>query len=216
MACTVRKLAASGKTMIFIYEAGPCGFGIHRWLRAQGHECWVVSPSLTPKKPGERIKTDRRDAIKLARLARAGELVAIYVPEAADEALRDLVRAREDAVAMQRQARHRLVPSQDSSGGKTRLGQITKRGDTYLRGLLTQGARSALQVALTKAPLQRTRLQASIVQLHARVGYHKTLVAIATKHARMIWAVLTKGEDYDPDAWRRWSRPAAATSSVTP
>jgi len=67
-----------------------------------------VSPSLTPKKPGERIKTDTRDAIKLARLARAGELTAIYVPEAADEALRDLVRACEGVVAMQHQARHRL------------------------------------------------------------------------------------------------------------
>jgi transposase len=108
VARTVRKLVASGKTLVFVYEAGPCGFGIHRWLKVQGHECWVVSPSLTPKKPGERIKTDTRDAIKLARLARAGELTAIYVPEAADEALRDLVRAREDAVAMQRQARHRL------------------------------------------------------------------------------------------------------------
>jgi transposase len=109
-----------------------------------------------------------------------------------------------------------LVPSQDSSGGKTRLGHITKRGDTYLRGLLTQGARSALQAALTKEPLRRTRLQAWIVQLHARVGYHKTLVAIANKHARMIWAILAKGEDYDPDAWRRWSRSSPATSSVTP
>ena len=108
VARTVRKLVASGKTFVFVYEAGPCGFGIHRWLKAQGHECWVVSPSLTPKKPGERIKTDTRDAVKLARLARAGELTAIYVPEPADEALRDLVRAREDTVAMQRQARHRL------------------------------------------------------------------------------------------------------------
>ena len=104
-----------------------------------------------------------------------------------------------------------LASWQDSSGGKTRLGHITKRGDTYLRGLLTQGARSALQAALTKEPLRRTRLQSWIVQLHARVGYHKTLVAIANKHARMIWAILAKGEDYDPDAWRRWTRPAAAT-----
>ena len=104
-----------------------------------------------------------------------------------------------------------VVPRQDSSGGHTRLGHITKRGDTYLRGLLTQGARSALQAALTKEPLLRTRLQCWIVQLHARVGYHKTLVAIANKHARMIWAILAKGEDYDPDAWRRWSRTAAST-----
>jgi transposase len=104
-----------------------------------------------------------------------------------------------------------VVPRQDSSGGKTRLGDITKRGDTYLRGLLTQGARSALQAALTKQPLRRTRLQSWIVQLHARVGYHRTLVAIANKHARMIWAILAKGEDYDPDAWRRWSRTAPST-----
>ena len=113
-----------------------------------------------------------------------------------------------------------VVPRQDSSGGKARLGHITKRGDTYLRGLLTQGARSALQAALTKEPLLRTRLQCWIVQLHARAGYHKTLVAIANKHARMIWAILAKGEDYNPDAWRRWTRAAASTppamSSVTP
>ena len=104
-----------------------------------------------------------------------------------------------------------LVPRQDSSGGHTRLGHITKRGDTYLRGLLTQGARSALQAALTKEPLLRTRLQCWIVQLHARVGYHKTLVAIANKLARMIWAILAKGEAYDPDAWRRWTRTAPST-----
>jgi transposase len=62
VARTVRKLVASGRTLVFVYEAGQCGFGIDRWLKAQGHECWVVSPSLTPKKPGERIKTDTRDA----------------------------------------------------------------------------------------------------------------------------------------------------------
>ena len=82
----MRKLVARGKTLVVVYEAGPCGFSIHRWLKARGHECWAVSPSLMPKKPGERIKTDRRDAVKRARLARAGELTAIYVPEAADEA----------------------------------------------------------------------------------------------------------------------------------
>ena len=73
---------------------------------------------------------------------------------------------------------------------------------------------------MTKEPLLRTRLQNWIVQLHARVGYHKTLVAIANKHARMIWAILAKGEAYDPDAWRRWTRTAparaSAMSGVTP
>lgn len=96
-----------------------------------------------------------------------------------------------------------LVPRQHSSGGKSRLGVITKRGDTYLRGLLTQGARSTLQVALKREPLKRSRLEQWIVALHGRVGYHKTLVAIANKHLRIVWAILAHGEDYDPTAWRR-------------
>ena len=102
-----------------------------------------------------------------------------------------------------------LVPRQSSSGGKQRLGVITKRGDTYLRGLLTQGARSALQTALTQSLDKRSRLQHWIVALHGRAGYHKTLVAIANKHARMIWAILAKGESYDPNAWQRHVRRAA-------
>lgn len=96
-----------------------------------------------------------------------------------------------------------LVPRQHSTGGKTRLGSITKRGDTYLRGLLTQGARSTLQVALKRDPLRRSRLEQWIVTLHGRAGYHKTLVAIANKHLRMVWAILAHGQAYDPHAWRR-------------
>ena len=80
------------------YEAGPCGFGIARRLRQLGIDCVVVAPSLIPRRPGERIKTDRRDARKLARLLRAGELTRVYIPEATDEAIRDLCRARTDAV----------------------------------------------------------------------------------------------------------------------
>ena len=99
----------SGRPLVFVYEAGPCGFGIYRMLKARGHECWVVAPSNTPRRVRDRIKTDRRDSLKLAGLARAGELTPIYVPDPADEAMRDLVRTREDAVAMQRQARHRLA-----------------------------------------------------------------------------------------------------------
>jgi len=106
---TVRKLESLGKSLVFVYEAGPCGFWIYRLLQERGHECWVVAPSNTPRRVRDRIKTDRRDSWKLAGLARAGELTPIYVPDAADEAMRDLVRAREDAVATQRQARHRLA-----------------------------------------------------------------------------------------------------------
>lgn len=94
--------------MQVVYEAGPCGYAIYRHLVARGIACAVVAPSLTPRRPGERIKTDRRDALKLARLSRAGELRAIRVPDSEDEAIRDLLRAREDTVRVQRNARHRL------------------------------------------------------------------------------------------------------------
>ena len=80
------------------YEAGPCGFGIARRLKQLGAECAVVAPSLTPTRAGNRLKTDKRDARKLARLLRAGELTAIYIPEPTDEAICDLCRARSDAV----------------------------------------------------------------------------------------------------------------------
>lgn len=90
-----------------------------------------------------------------------------------------------------------LVPKQHSTGGKTRLGRITRRGDAYLRTLLILGAKSALQAALRKPPELRHRLQRWIVDVLGRIGYHKTLVAIANKHARIIWALLVKGEDFD-------------------
>jgi transposase len=90
------------------YEAGPCGFGLARRLRQLGVECEVVAPSMTPTRAGDRVKTDQRDARKLARLLRAGELTPIYIPEATDEAIRDLCRARTDAVDDRRRSRHRL------------------------------------------------------------------------------------------------------------
>ena len=90
-----------------------------------------------------------------------------------------------------------LTPKQHSTGGKTRLGRITKRGDAYLRTLLIFGAKSALQAALRKPPELRHHLQRWIVDTAERIGYHKTLVAIANKHARIIWALLVKGEEFD-------------------
>src|SRR6185503_1243843 len=108
VAKVVRALRAPSRRLRFVYEAGPCGFGIHRYLTTQGEDCVVVNPSSMPKRSGDRIKTDRRDGDALARLHRAGELTEIYVPTPADEALRDLVRAREDAVGLSTQAKHRL------------------------------------------------------------------------------------------------------------
>ena len=99
-----------GKEVILraCYEAGPCGFGLARRLRQLGVECEVVAPSMTPTRTGDRVKTDKRDARKLARLLRAGELTPVYIPEATDEAIRDLCRARTDAVDDRRRSRHRL------------------------------------------------------------------------------------------------------------
>ena len=104
----VRKLGGEGVRLRFCYEAGPCGYGIQRHLSARGHECVVVAPSLIPKRAGDRVKTDRRDAAGLARLHRAGELTAVWVPDAQHEAMRDLVRARLDAVHALRRARQQL------------------------------------------------------------------------------------------------------------
>lgn len=78
------------------YEAGPTGYGLYRLLKSMDITCEVIAPSLTPQKPGNRIKTDKRDALNLANLHRAGELTPVHVPTEDDEALRDLVRARED------------------------------------------------------------------------------------------------------------------------
>ena len=104
----VRKLVSSAKELVFVYEAGPCGFWIQREISALGHRCWVVSPSLVPKRAGDHLKTDRRDSERLAKLARAGELTPVHVPDIADEAVRDLVRSREDALIAQRRARQQL------------------------------------------------------------------------------------------------------------
>lgn len=104
----VRRLTPHGP-LAFVYEAGPCGYEVQRQLTALGVLCAVLAPALTPVRPGDRVKTDRRDAEKLARLHRAGELTVIRVPTRAEEAARDLVRTREDAVADRLAARHRLT-----------------------------------------------------------------------------------------------------------
>ncbi len=99
---------AGGGVVQFCYEAGPCGYGLYRAIIATGHDCEVVAPSLIPRKPGERVKTDRRDALKLARLLRAGDLTSVWVPDPEQEAMRDLTRARDDMKAQERKARQQL------------------------------------------------------------------------------------------------------------
>ena len=94
----VRKLAGKYDRLAFCYEAGPTGYGLYRQITGLGQACSVAAPSLIPKKPGDRVKTNRRDAVSLAKLLRAGELTAVWVPDEGHEAMRDLTRARETAV----------------------------------------------------------------------------------------------------------------------
>ena len=104
----IRKLQSKGATLVFVYEAGPCGYWLYRYLTRKGLACHVVAPSLIPRKPGDRVKTDRRDAVMLARLMRSGDLSSIYVPGIEDEALRDLSRGREDAMRDLKATKYRL------------------------------------------------------------------------------------------------------------
>ena len=103
----VRRLGRPGD-LFFVYEAGPTGYGTYRELQGLGAHCVVVAPSKTPRRPGDRIKNDRRDAVTLARLHRAGELTTVWVPDEETEAMRDLTRSREDAKYAETRARQRL------------------------------------------------------------------------------------------------------------
>jgi transposase len=132
----VKRLAARHERLHFCYEAGPTGYGLHRLITELGHSCIVVAPSLVPRKPGDRVKTNRRDALALARLLRAGELTAVWVPDEGHEAMRDLVRARTAAVESLR------VHRQQVSAFMLKHGRVypRKRGWTmrYLRWLQEQ------------------------------------------------------------------------------
>lgn len=106
----IERLSAryGGERLLWVYEAGPCGYGLYRQIVASGHDAEVVAPSLIPQKAGERRKTDRRDALGLARLSRSGELTAVWVPDQEQEAMRDLTRAREDMKKLELKARQTL------------------------------------------------------------------------------------------------------------
>jgi transposase len=127
LAKVVRAVRAPNRQLRFVYEAGPCGFGIHRYLTTHGEDCVVVNPSSMPKRSGDRIKTDRRDSQALARLHRAGELTAIYIPTADDEALRD-----------QRPARR------DHQGGQSARAPLARRSRVGLSGRAADRAAAAL------------------------------------------------------------------------
>jgi len=104
----IRRLRTRSSRLVFAYEAGPCGYVLHRYLNTKGLDCRVVAPSLIPKRAGDRVKTDRRDAVELARLLRSGDLTSVYVPSVEDEALRDLCRARDATRVTLKAAKLRL------------------------------------------------------------------------------------------------------------
>jgi transposase len=103
-----RRLQSKSAHLVFAYEAGPCGYVLYRYLTSKGFDCRVVAPSLMPKRPGDRIKNDRRDSMEIARLLRAGDLTAVYVPTVNDEAIRDLCRARDATQSTLKDAKLRL------------------------------------------------------------------------------------------------------------
>jgi transposase len=117
----IRRMRSKGSPLVFVYEAGPCGYWLYRYLTRKGLCCVVVAPSVIPKRPGDRVKNVRLDAMQLARLMRSGDLTPIYVPEVDDEAMRDLCRAREDAI-------------KDLKAGKMRLKSFLLRHDIRYSG----------------------------------------------------------------------------------
>jgi transposase len=159
------KLARGGNALRFCYEAGPCGYGIQRQLVGCGHECVVVAPSLIPRRPGDRIKTDRRDAINLAKLHRAGELTVVWVPDRAHEAIRDLVRARLAAVRSLRQARQQLS------------GFLLRHGHHYHRPAWTQLHRRWLAGLRFEQPVHHIVLEDCIAAVEAATARRDRLEA---------------------------------------
>ena len=175
------KLSQAGRRVSFCYEAGPCGYGLYRQLQGLGHDCIVVAPSLIPAKPGDRVKTDRRDAVTLARLHRAGELTAVWVPAEAHAAMRDRGRARATAVRVLGKARQHLQ------------GFLLRHGRVYAgnRGW-TLAYRRWLTTVRFDHPAQQVVLQDYID-------------AVSDAESRL-QRLTRQIEDLVPQ-WRRWSRP---------
>lgn len=148
------------------YEAGPCGFELHRFLGSLGIRCDVIAPSRIPRRPGDRVKTDRRDAIQLVRLLRAGELTAIHVPTPQEEAIRDLVRAREDL-------RRDIVAS-----GHRLSKFLLRHGLAYREGKAwTQGYWTWLKAVRFDLPPLQTTLDHYILSLRTRLDQRDGLDA---------------------------------------
>ena len=206
-----RELAKRYGALRFSYEAGPCGYGLYRQLRRLGHDCVVAAPALIARRPGDRIKTDRRDSLKLARQDRAGELTAIWVPDLEDEAMRDLVRARAAAVAAVTRARQQLQGLLLRNGvvfeGRTRW---TRRHRSWLAGLRFE--LPAQQIVLAEycalhaeAEARRDRLTHEIERLMASWKRAPLVAALqAMRGVALVTAATLVAEIGD---FRRFSHP---------
>lgn len=161
----LKRLSPHGEVLDICYEAGPCGYGLYRELTQQGHRCEVVAPSLIPRKAGERVKTDRRDALKLARQHRAGELTAVWVPGQEQEAMRDLTRAREDMQSLALKARQRL------SAFLLRHGRVYREG----KSRWTQAHFRWLETVRFASPVQQVVFQEYVDTVKAA---HKRVAAL--------------------------------------
>jgi transposase len=200
----IRTLTSNAQPLVLVYEAGPGGYWRDRYLTKKKLTCWVVAPSLVPKKAGDRVNTDRRDAIQLARRMRSGDLTPADVPAVEDAAIRDLRRAREDT----------------SRDLKARQGPITTAGHTCARRALLEGAWSSRSPATVSRHLQgrveelpkalqdlrwtaQVRLCKRFRPLPAR-GKHanQVVVAIARDMAAFVWAIAREVESarYTPYA----------------
>ena len=170
------------------YEAGPCGYGIYRQLTALGMVCTVVAPSLIPVRPGDRVKTDRRDAAKLARLLRSGDLTPVAVPTPEQEALRDLSRAREAAIGDRHRARQRLVKLFARHGvaepGGTRWTTTwwAWASTVALPEPAAQVVLGELRAAIADAHARVDRLTAALAELAAASSQAPVIAALQTLH----------------------------------
>jgi transposase len=179
----VRTLQSKAKPLVFVYEAGPCGYWLSRDLTKKGYQCWVVAPSLIPKQAGDRVTTDRRDAVQLARLMRSGDLTPVSVPKVDDEAMRDLTRAREETIG-------------DLKAATCRLNAFLLRHDIAIRGG-PRGAQPTCAGSL-KWFVPPRRSTSSSRHMSGRCTRPPNACSVSNKHST---------SRCQPGVFSRWSRP---------
>jgi transposase len=208
----IKRLRKDGRELVVCYEAGPCGYGLYRQLNGRpGVTCQVVAPSMTPRRPGDRVKTNRRDCLSLAKLLRAQELTAIWVPDAAHEAMRDLVRARSAAQGDLNRCRQRIGGFLLRQGIRYPAGKPwTKRHRLWLGRLEFAAAAHRLMFVELLDALDQTQARRDCLIDHIReLVPHWSLAWLvdaiqALRGYRLINAVTVAAEIGDP---RRFSNP---------